>query len=67
MKKSSILLRIYDKLKAGKYLEINECCGEFGISVPTFRRYLSFLRDYFCENFSQEIIYDAENKKYILK
>ena len=50
-----------------KYLEINECCGEFGISVPTFRRYLSFLRDYFCENFSQEIIYDAENKKYILK
>ena len=67
MKKSYILLSIYDKLKAGKYLEINECCGEFGISVPTFRRYLSFLRDYFCENFSQEIIYDDENKKYILK
>ena len=58
---------MYDKLNAGKHLDINECCGEYEISVPTFRRYISFLRNYFCEFCSKEIIYDSASQKYVLK
>ena len=66
MNKSYILLRMYDKLKAGKKIRINECCGEFQISVSTFRRYIAFLRGYFNEYCAKEIIYDANQAVYFL-
>lgn len=67
MNKSYVLLRMYDKLKNGKFISLNDCCTEYGISVPTFRRYVAFLREYFSEVYAKEIVYDSENMFYILK
>ena len=64
MNKSYILLRMYDDLRLGKKVAINECCTEFKISVSTFRRYMAFLRAYFAEVYAQEIVYDAEHTEY---
>lgn len=59
MNKSYTLLKMYDDLKSGKPIKIGECCASYGISVPTFRRYMSFLRAYFCEIYSLDVIYDS--------
>ena len=64
--KSYILLLLYDDLRAGKGIRIAECCGQFGFSVATFRRYIAFLRGYFNEIYGQEIVYDAETLSYRL-
>lgn len=67
MNKSYILLRMYDKFKLGKKVKIGECCGEFNISVSSFRRYIAFLRYYFDEFYGQEIVYLPETSEYVLK
>ncbi len=67
MNKSYIVLRLYDKFKEGKKVKINECCGEYNISVSTFRRYIAFLRGYFNEFYGQEIVYSAVTCEYRLK
>ena len=67
MNKSYILLRLYDKFKKGQEVEIGACCGKYGISISTFRRYIAFLRGYFNEFYGQEIKYISESAKYILK
>ena len=66
MNKSYILLRMYDDLRLGKKVAINECCTEFKISVSTFRRYMAFLRAYFAEVYAQEIVYDSFTAEYKL-
>ena len=67
MKKNYILLQMYDALRSGMGLNINDCCNRYAISVATFRRYIAFLRSYFLENYGREIIYDAQNLQYCLK
>ena len=66
MTKSYILLRMYDKFMAVKKLKIFECCGEYNISVSTFRRYIAFLRAYFDEFYGYEIVYSPETAEYVL-
>lgn len=67
MNKSYTLLRMYDKLRTGKKIKINDCCGEFGISVSTFRRYVAFLRAYFNEYYAQEVVYLPQTEEYAIK
>lgn len=67
MNKSYILLRMYDALSKGRKLRINECCGEYDISVSTFRRYMAFLRNYFAEFYAKDIVYIPETAEYRLK
>lgn len=64
MNKSYILLQMYDRLRKGGRLRINECCGQYEISEVTFRRYIAFLRGYFNEMYGQEIIYNAADAEY---
>lgn len=64
MNKSYVLLCMCEKLKNHKSLVIEETCQEYGISVPTFRRYIAMLRDFFWDTFQTEIVYDVKNKKY---
>lgn len=67
MNKSYILLQMYDALRSGSGLNINDCCNRYSISVATFRRYIAFLRLYFSETYSREIGYDAQYLLYRLK
>lgn len=66
MKKCYILLNLYTSLLRNGEISIETCCNEYGISVPTFRRYLADLRSYFLEKEGKEIVYDAVNKVYKL-
>ena len=67
MNKSYVVLRLYDKFRKGKKIKITECCGEYGISVSTFRRYIAFLRGYFNEFYGQEIVYLPQTMEYVLQ
>ncbi len=67
MKKDFILLSMYDKFCQGKPIRVDSCCLEYGISIPTFHRYLAVLRFYFAEAYAKEIVYDCLGKKYLLK
>ncbi len=67
MNKSYILLQMYDALRLGSGIKINDCCNAYGISVATFRRYISFLRAYFSEMHGREIVYAAKMEIYMLK
>ena len=66
MTKSYILLCLCDQLEKGRMLKINECCGEFEISIPTFRRYVATLREFFWERYRIDLMYDASKKAYRL-
>lgn len=57
---------MYDDLRLLKPIKIDECCTQYNISVPTFRRYMSFLRIYFSEVYAMDIIYDSELIAYYL-
>ena len=67
MNKSYVLLRMYDFLNEGKEIRINDCCGEYDLSLSTFRRYIAFLRGYCGEMYGKEIVYDPEREVYVLK
>ncbi len=67
MNKCYILLKLYDRLRAGLNITIADCCGRYEISVATFRRYIAFLRGYFGETCGRDLIYDAEAGVYRLK
>lgn len=67
MNKSYILLQMYDALRLGSEIKINDCCNAYGISVATFRRYISFLRAYFSEMYGKEIVYDPQLTAYNLR
>ena len=66
MKKSSVLLFLCDDLKMGKKLKINKVCNLYEISIPTFRRYISALREYFLDRYNKDIVYDKDTKSYLL-
>lgn len=64
MNKTSAVLRLYDEFRQGRTVCIDECCNSYGISVPTFRRYLALLREYFMECHAHDIIYDPMKMSY---
>lgn len=66
MNKSYILLWMYDDLRAGQAIKIDECCEMRKISVSTFRRYIACLRDYLMERHGEEIVYHPELSGYVL-
>lgn len=66
MNKSYVLLNMCESLKNGESITIDSCCREYKISIPTFRRYISALRDFFWEKYNAEIEYNANEKVYNL-
>ena len=64
MNKSYVLLCMCEKLKGNHPITIESTCVEYGISVPTFRRYISTLRDFFWDTYQIEIVYDGKRKEY---
>lgn len=67
MTKSYILLCLFEALSNGQELKIHNCCKEYAISVPTFRRYIAELRDFYCEKSCYEVVYDTHSQSYKLK
>jgi len=64
--KSYIILTMFEELRRGNLLQINNVCTEYEISAPTFRRYISLLRSFFWEQYKLEIVYDYEKRAYKL-
>ena len=67
MNKCYVVLDMYERLKSGEMIFLNKSCTEYGISEPTFRRYLSNLRNFFCEKQAMEIVYVPKFKGYELR
>ena len=59
-----MLLFLNEKLQNGELISLEECCSNYKISIPTFRRYLSTLREFFWEEFEQEVKYFSAKKAY---
>ena len=64
MNKCYVLLDLYSTLINGGEISITECCNEYNISIPTFRRYIACLRNYCLEKEGKEIVYNALQKVY---
>lgn len=62
--KSYIILCMYDTLRVGKPVCADECMVDYGISIATFRRYISLLRAYFLESRGLDVAYDSVKKEY---
>ncbi|MBQ8884993.1 MAG: hypothetical protein IJY62_01270 [Clostridia bacterium] len=67
MEKSYVILCMYEELLKGNPLCIDNCLVEYRISVPTFRRYLALLREFFAERHGADIRYDKTEKGYYLE
>ena len=63
MGKSYTILCLSDMLKRGEILCLEEICDRYSVSVPTFRRYVALLRDYFWQEFSTEIVFVHDDVK----
>ena len=50
-------------LKRGEMVCLEEVCDRYSVSVPTFRRYVALLRDYFWQEFSIEIVFVHDDVK----
>lgn len=66
MEKSIVILNMYDDLLEGKEVNINRFCADYGMSVSTFYRYITVLREYVWEKSKQEIIYNPRKNSYKL-
>ena len=58
---------MYDSLLAGGSVNLEEAREHYNISVPTFRRYIALLRDFFGEVHSKNLVYDRANNRYVLE
>ena len=67
MLKSYVVLRLYDAFMKGEPVEIETCCTAYNISVPTFRRYIALLRDYFIEEYNYDLLYSKSKNYYYLR
>lgn len=67
MQKTKNVLRLYELLKQGKEIKMENFCNEYKVSIPTFRRYISLLRDFMWETSLEEIVYDKIKKVYVIK
>ncbi|MBQ8772126.1 MAG: helix-turn-helix domain-containing protein [Clostridia bacterium] len=64
MKKSLVVLDIYQELANGKTVNIKTCKDRYGISESTFYRYLCDIREYLWERNLQEVVYVAQEDTY---
>ncbi len=67
MQKTKIVLALYALLKDGEQISLEGFCNEHQISVPTFRRYMSLVREFVWEKHLEEIVYDKDKKVYVIK
>ncbi len=58
------VLCMYDALLGGEYLTVADGCIKFGISVPTFRRYIAALKKHLGERCGLRLRYDRAGKAY---
>ncbi|MBR2974372.1 MAG: hypothetical protein IKC47_01345 [Clostridia bacterium] len=66
MKKSLIVLQIYDSLLQGEKVNSYVCSCRFGISESTFYRYISVIRAHLWETQMVDVVYDAKNQTYLV-
>ncbi|MBQ9125249.1 MAG: helix-turn-helix domain-containing protein [Clostridia bacterium] len=64
MKKTFIVLDMYEDLLAGSKLNSKTCNDKYGISESTFYRYLGDLREYLWEQHLREIVYFPQENTY---
>ena len=65
--KSQIILYMYDELINGKEINMQEILALYNISVRTFRRYISEINIYLCNNYrNQTVIYNHSKNRYYL-
>lgn len=66
--KSQIILYIYDELINGRDIKMNEILALYNISVRTFRRYISEINIYLCDNYKNQIVvYNHSTNSYFIK
>lgn len=66
--KSQIILYMYDELINNREIKMNEIIALYDISVRTFRRYISEINSYLCNNYKNQIVvYDHYRNSYRLK
>jgi len=63
MKKSIIILNIYDDLLSGKIVDATICCERYDISIATFYRYITVIR-HFVKEKNRILRYDRKRKTY---
>ena len=67
MNKCQAVLIMYDKFLSGEKIYLNQIMNEFGISLPTFRRYISEINVFFFNAYkNQAIVYDYSLNCYYL-
>ena len=67
MSKGYALLKLYEEFRTEEKIELVKCCEAYGISVPTFRRYVATLRCFFMETHGVDLIYDYSMAGYRLE
>ena len=67
MNKTTVILNIYEDLLEGKIINMCECCVVYGISVPTFYRYLNVIRNHAMERHGREILCSQEKSGYFME
>jgi len=66
--KSQIVLYIYDELLSNRGIKTIDIVNKYGISIRTFRRYISEINSFFFNNYRNQIVeYDTLRKEYYLK
>ena len=66
--KVEIVLYIYDQLKDGRSINAFQVMNEFNICDRTFRRYISDINAYLCNQYKNvQIVYNRATKEYVLE
>lgn len=65
--KTQVVLYLFDELSNGRKIYLQEVLSEFGMSIRTFRRYISEIQAYFTNFIKQKLIkYSMKEKTYYL-
>lgn len=68
LRKAQIILFMYERLRSGEQINVLDFQSEFGISYPTFHRYIAEIRAFLMNNFMPlELVFEAEQNSYRLK
>ncbi len=65
--KCVVVLDMYEALSERGGIEKKAYLEKYGISVPTFCRYLSTVRNYFAEKKGKKVVYRKDNNIYCLE
>ena len=66
--KVEVVLYIYDQLISGKSVNASQIMNEFNICDRTFRRYISDINAYLCDQYKNvQVVYNREIKEYIME